>query len=108
LDKLADDTADKEGEDKSEDERCTADIPYSSGWTSGEGSVVGATGGEASNDGRRGVNCTAYLLWHLDDEVEEKSCKAELHPRQSVDRTQSVCVGATTYSEEMQGFVIDG
>jgi hypothetical protein len=54
------------------------------------------------------VNCTAYLLWHLDDEVEEKSCKAELHPRQSVDRTQSVCVGATTYSEEMQGFVIDG
>jgi hypothetical protein len=59
-------------------------------------------------DGRRGVNCTAYLLWHLDDEVEEKSCKAELHPRQSVDRTQSVCVGATTYSEEMQGFVIDG
>jgi hypothetical protein len=47
LDKLADDTADKEGEDKSEDERCTADIPYSSGWTSGEGSVVGATGGEA-------------------------------------------------------------
>jgi hypothetical protein len=36
------------------------------------------------------VNCAAHLLWHLDDEVEEKSCKAELHPHQSVDRSQWV------------------